>query len=73
MDYGYVNNQRYTYFRGLSVLSPTYATAAKCITASNAFSENILFSYNYFVKEARHIRCTIVCMISEWKFNPICL
>ena len=60
MDYGYVNN--HTYFRGLSVISPTYATAAKCITASNAFSENILFSYNYFVKEAIYIPCTVVCL-----------
>jgi hypothetical protein len=32
------------YLSGSIVLSPTYATAAKCITASNAFSENILFT-----------------------------
>lgn len=31
----------YTYFRGSRVLSPTYATAAKCITASKAFWVNI--------------------------------
>lgn len=33
-----------TYLRGSRVLSPTYATAAKCITASNEFSENILLT-----------------------------
>jgi hypothetical protein len=29
-----------TYIRGSSMLSPTYAKAAKCITTSNVFLEN---------------------------------
>ena len=37
----------YTHFRGFRVLSPTYATAAKCMTASKAFSENILLTWTY--------------------------
>lgn len=35
-----------THLSGSRVLSPTYATAAKCITASKAFSEKILLTWN---------------------------
>jgi hypothetical protein len=35
------------YFRGSMVLSPTYATAAKCITASNAFCEKIMLTWDF--------------------------